>query len=442
MFSISTFAQSYSGKWYCEIMKNDTIIPIELRLTQKDGFLSGSLITPFEIQISEKNLRGSRLWIESKSNDFYFSGSLSEGGNVINGAISYMKSFLSIKLYNIDQVPYQNQHPKKPYPYKTEDITFKNYVDSTTLSGTLSLPDSIGEFPAVILIGGSRPTKKDNEMFLVLADYLTRKGVAVFRYDSRGIGKSKGSFYNSTSSDFAQDVICAKNYLLSRDDIKKQSIGLIGHSEGGVVASIAASRDSNIAFIVLLASPGLKVKEVFGNGIDMKLKLGVLTKLQYSAYRNVFNKCCNLIEKGYDITRGVDSLKLLEDAYIKAYNLIAQQNNGKDVYEYLIKSYFSPHSVFLIKCTPSVYFEKVKCPVLSLNGDKDFNVIAKENQQAIRNALQFGNNSDFQIIELEGINHAFQDCKIGTELESLEILQTFSPNAMKIINDWIQKHQR
>ena len=187
------------------------------------------------------------------------------------------------------------QEPTKPYPYHSEDITFKNEKAGIELAGTLTLPNKDGVFPVVILISGSGPQNRDEELlghkpFLVLSDYLTRNGIAVLRYDDRGTAASKGNFGTATSKDFATDVEAGVAYLLGRKEINKKKIGLIGHSEGGVVAPMVAVNSKNIAFIVLLAGTGIPG--------------GELLLLQQALISKVYGVSDEDVAKAQDYNRG------------------------------------------------------------------------------------------------------------------------------------------
>jgi len=271
-----------------------------------------------------------------------------------------------------------------------------------------------------------------------LADYLTRNGIAVLRYDSRGIGKSTGNFSNSTSEDFANDIISGVHFLASRKEIDKRSIGLIGHSAGGVVASIVASKNADVRFIVLLASPGLKVKDAFDKQTESQHQSGDLTDDKFIASKIIYKKCDELINKGFDTKSIIDSIQILRNTRLKAY-FSGMDRLSEMIFINVIKEYTSPHNRFDLLCDPSIYLEKIKCPVLSLNGSNDLNVSAKENQAAIRDALNKANNKDFEIIEIEGLNHVFQECKTGSIKDSENLEQTISPKALTVISDWIQK---
>jgi alpha/beta superfamily hydrolase len=173
---------------------------------------------------------------------------------------------ISWYVYLDNQVVKRPQNPLVPYPYYSEEVRFPNDSGNVTLAGTLTLPSKSGKYPVVVLISGSGPQNRDEEIldhkpFLVLADHLTRNGIGVLRYDDRGVGQSTGKFETATSLDFSYDAESAVQYLKTRKDIDTTEIGLMGHSEGGLVAPMVAARSRDIAFMVLLAAPAMELKK-------------------------------------------------------------------------------------------------------------------------------------------------------------------------------------
>jgi fermentation-respiration switch protein FrsA (DUF1100 family) len=341
------------------------------------------------------------------------------------------------------------QEPKKPYPYYSEDITFENKTAGITLAGTLTLPKKEGIFPVVVLISGSGPQNRDEELlghkpFLVISDYLTRNGIAVLRYDDRGIAMSKGDFRTATTLDFATDAQAAVAYLKTRQEINKHEIGLIGHSEGGEIAPIIASKSNGIAFIVLLAGPGLPGDQL----LLLQQKLinkssgasGDFIKKSELANKKVFE----MIKKSTD----TNQLKIEISNYIRnslKEDTTVMKSNGmteNENVQQLLNQVLNPWMLQFIKLNPTPYLEKVKCPVLALNGEKDLQVSPKENLLAIRKAIEKGGNKNVIIKELPNLNHLFQECTTGSPNEYASIEQTFSPKALTEILDWINKQTK
>lgn len=331
------------------------------------------------------------------------------------------------------------QDPKKPYPYREEEVTFANPRAQISLAGTLTLPSSQGPFPAAILIAGSGPQDRDDNVaghrsFLVLADHLTRKGIAVLRYDKRGIGKSTGNFDQATTEDFASDATAALDYVRSRKEINSRKIGLIGHSEGGLIAPMIASRSSDVAWIVLLAAPGLNGEQVMLLQSEMILKVAGFDDGRIGKARD-FNL------QSYALARKEKDPEVLE---AKLTDLVDSTGMSTTLPPTTLKPQAkmmtSPWFRFFLDYDPIPALKKTKCPVLALNGDKDLQIASKENLAQIEKALREGGNKDFGTHEFPGLNHLFQHAPTGSPTEYGGIEETFAPEALASVSDWILKH--
>jgi pimeloyl-ACP methyl ester carboxylesterase len=337
------------------------------------------------------------------------------------------------------------QEPKSPYPYYSEEVTFRNEKAGIDLAGTLTLPKKDGVFPVVVLISGSGPQNRDEELmghkpFLVLSDYLTRNGIAVLRYDDRGTAASKGNFGTATSKDFATDVEAGVAYLQGRKEINKKQIGLIGHSEGGIVAPMVAANSKDIAFIILLAGTGIP-------GDQLLLLQQTLISKAYGVSDEDLAKAQRYNKGAYAIvssSSGIDQLKTDLTSY---YNTqfkndpdfeVPEGMTGDELIQSMVDQLASPWMQYFIQYDPSPVLEKVKCPVLALNGEKDLQVPPKENLVAIEAALKKGGNKKGTFQELPGLNHLFQECTTGSPEEYATIEQTMSPVAMEAILEWVK----
>lgn len=330
------------------------------------------------------------------------------------------------------------QNPKKPYPYREEEVTFVNPKAQISLAGTLTIPSGQGPFPAAILIAGSGPHDRDENVaghrpFLVLADHLTRKGVAVLRYDKRGIGKSTGKYDQATTEDFASDATAALDYLKSRKEINSKRIGLIGHSEGGLIAPMIASRSSDVAWIVLLAAPGLKGEQIMLLQSELILKAAGFDDERIARARD-FNL------QSYALARKERDPEVLET---KLADLVDSTGMSTTLPPTMLKPQAqmmtSPWFRFFLDYDPVPALKKTQCPVLAINGDKDLQIASKENLAQIEKALQEGGNKDFQTHELAGLNHLFQHAPTGSPSEYGGIQETFAPEALTFVSDWILK---
>ena len=336
------------------------------------------------------------------------------------------------------------QEPKPPYPYYTEDVKFENVDDGVILAGTLTLLEKEGKFPAVILISGSGAQNRNEELmghkpFLVLADYLTRQGIAVLRYDDRGAGESTGDRTNATSEDYARDVVAAIRYLKTRKEINKKDIGLIGHSEGGLIAPLVASKNKDVSFIVLLAAPGVQGYKLL---LKQQEAIGKASGLSDEELKNSSEINRELFEMVLN-SKDDNALKEELTKYLqKIYNELPESEKPKGIdaetwANRTAAQVSSPWMVYFLRYDPAPVLQKVKCPVLALNGNKDLQVDAKMNLEGIRVALEKGGNKNVTVKEFPGLNHLFQECKTGLPTEYYSIEQTFYPEVLNVIARWI-----
>lgn len=338
------------------------------------------------------------------------------------------------------------QEPVEPFPYLAEEVKFENVLDKIKLAGTLTYPSGRGPFPAVVLISGSGPQNRDEEVFghkpfLVLSDHLTRNGIAVLRFDDRGTAQSEGSFATATSEDFARDVEAAIEYLKTRNEINHQQIGLIGHSEGGIIAPMVAVKSPDVAFVILLAGTGIP-------GDELLLLQQRLIGRAYGLSDEELNQAAVINKEAFRILRGSnqpDELSRLLTDFLKENlknNADSQIPQGVSEDEFIamqVQQLVTPWMRFFISHNPAPLLEKVACPVLALNGEKDLQVPPAENLSAIEKALLKGGNTKITVKELPGLNHLFQECETGSPAEYAEIEQTFSPLALNKISSWISK---
>jgi len=322
--------------------------------------------------------------------------------------------------------PRRSQNPAKPYSYHEEDITYVSPAARIRIGATLTFPDGRGPFAAVVLITGSGQQDRDeaalgHKPFLVLADHLTRKGFAVLRSDDRGIGQSGGVFVTSTNADFANDTEAALAYLKTRREIDPRRIGLIGHSGGGIIAPIVAARRRDVAFIVLMAGPGLRGDQVI---VDQVVAAAEAEGVPHAA----------AIEEGKTqrrvedlIMQGHDDAKLKE----KLRPILGSKTDA------VVPQFTTPWHREFLAYDPAPALRKLSCPVLAMIGQKDVQVLPASNLAAIRKALQDGANKRFEVVAMPGLNHLFQTAKTGAVSEYGTIEETISPLALAKIAGWI-----
>jgi fermentation-respiration switch protein FrsA (DUF1100 family) len=434
------------------------ISSVSLRLVLKvfnnaDGSLGAFLDSPDQgannIPVSSITMTEDSLNFAIQTIGASYNGKIIKDSAIVKGTFKQGGMVLPFDLNKIEKLTVINrpQEPKKPYPYNDEEITFENKTANITLAGSFTYPQSVGPFPAVVLITGSGPQDRDETLsgginhkpFLILSDYLTRNGIAVLRYDDRGVAKSKGSFATATTEDFTTDAQAAVEYLKSRKEVDPKKIGVAGHSEGGLIAPIVAVNSSDVRFIVLLAGPGLPGKDI------LLLQARLISKATGEKEENIDNSA-KLSEKIYDVILSEPDnavtekkIKSLYEEFINSLSVEKKKEAEaqKQMFEQSSKQLTSPWFRFFLKFDPRPVLENVTVPVLALNGEKDLQVPPKENLTEIEKALNAGGNKNFKIIELQNLNHLFQTAKKGSPTEYGTIEETFSPDALKIMKDWI-----
>ncbi|PKP23865.1 MAG: alpha/beta hydrolase [Bacteroidetes bacterium HGW-Bacteroidetes-22] len=338
------------------------------------------------------------------------------------------------------------QEPKPPFLYKSEEVEFESKAPGIKLAGTLTLPEGNGPFKAVVLVSGSGPQNRDEGLmmhkpFLVLSDFLTRQGIAVLRYDDRGIGKSGGVFSGSTTFDFADDAEGAVSYLLKRREIDSEKIGVIGHSEGGIIAPLVASRNKKVSFIVLLAAPGQKTTDMLNDQIRLTgiASGAAIDQLDESLALNRM-LFATLIECPDDSLAAVRMTAIAKEQ-IGKWTSFSEADKKKQLKEFpvMLRQVINPWFRTFISWDPSENLQKTTCPVLAVNGTTDLQVPADKNLPIVEAALKKGGNNQVTVIRAEGLNHLFQHSVSGNPTEYGSIEETFSEEVMKQIAGWINR---
>ena len=274
--------------------------------------------------------------------------------------------------------------------------------------------------------------------FLVLADYLTRRGIAVLRVDDRGVGGSTGDPATSTTDDFTGDALAGVDYLKSRKEIDPGKIGLVGHSEGGIIAPLAASRSKNVAFIVLLAGTGVNGEQIILRQAELILKAQHADPAAIAAARTTNERAFAILKSEPDAEKARQQIR---DVLVEAASAAATTPEGKKDVEAIsdaqAKSLVAPWFRYFLVHDPAKALRSVRCGVLVLNGEHDLQVDPEQNLPPIEAALKAGGNRDFTVRELAGLNHLFQHSKTGSPAEYRKIEETFALEALAIIGDWI-----
>jgi pimeloyl-ACP methyl ester carboxylesterase len=336
--------------------------------------------------------------------------------------------------------------PEPPPPYKVEEVTIKS--GTVTLAGTLTLPAPGKPSPAVVMITGSGAQNRDEEifgfkLFRVIADHLTRRGIAVLRCDDRGVGGSSGSTSQSTSADFAEDALAGVRFLQARPEIDKTRVGLMGHSEGGLVAPMLAARSSDIAFIILMSGPGLTGEQVMLAQSELVGRPAGRTDEQIRRNQEIQRKMFAAVrsDTGWDEVAAMIRAEImaaldgLPEAQRKAIGdpekFAAAQVNGQ------LTAVRTPWFKFFLDFDPATVLEKVRCPVLALFGGHDVQVPAGPNRAAMEKAFARGGLKNYRIEVFPRANHLYQDSETGGVGEYATLKKEFVPGFLDLVSTWI-----
>ena len=336
--------------------------------------------------------------------------------------------------------------PEPPPPYRQEEVTIQN--GAIVLAGTLTVPATAGAHPAVVLITGSGPQNRDEELlgirpFRMIADHLTRAGIAVLRCDDRGVGGSTGSVPKSTTADFAEDVLAEVRYLEARPDIDKAHIGLLGHSEGGLVAPMAAAKSKSVAFIVLMSGPALTGEKTILAQAELIAGAERIPEEQVRANADLQRMMFAAVRSGIGweaVTEAGEKVamsaiarlpeeqrKVIGDPQAAARQRIAAQ----------VASVRSPWFKFFLDYDPAPTLAKVQVPVLALFGGKDLQVPAEPNRRVMEEVFAKSGLKDYRIVVMPDANHLYQQANTGSVSEYTTLKKEFLPGFLDLLTTWI-----
>ena len=449
LFTISMSAQDITGTWAGKLDAMGTELKINFNIEKTELGYSATMDSPdqgaYGIPCSEFSFTNNKVSFSIKALMVKYAGTLKD--DKIEGTFTQSGINIPLNLTKTEgkvSAPNRPQEPQEPYPYYTEDLTFENKKEGIKLAGTLTLPSQKGKYPVVVLISGSGAQDRNQEImghkpFLVIADYLARNGIGVLRFDDRGTAESGGDFETATTNNFANDVEAAVEYLLSRKDVDKKKIGLIGHSEGGIIAPMVATRNKKVSFIVLLAGTGVRGDEL------LMMQTRAISEVM-GMPSEVMNQAAKINRALYDIIlesskddNWEESLKAFFDTHTNNSALEGMPDEPlEQLRTNMHKQFANPWLRNFIAYNPANDLKKVKIPVLALNGSLDLQVPPKENLAAIEAALKQAKNKKYKVVELEGLNHLFQEAETGLPTEYGQIGQTFSPRALEVMLEWIK----
>lgn len=435
--------QNITGSWAGKLNFGGASLNLIFNISSTDSGYKATLDSPDQnakgIPVSVVTFVDSLLTVKVNMLGASFSGRLVGEdkiiGTFVQGAASISLELTPQKTDKTTRI--RPQEPKAPFPYKTEDVIFENKNAGIKLAGTLTIPEKGTNFPAVILVTGSGAQNRDEEImdhkpFLVIADYLTRNGIAVLRYDDRGVAQSEGDFASATTIDLANDAVVAFDYLMSRNDINHKNIGLIGHSEGGAIAFINAAKNDKIAFIITLAAPGVQGKEIIAQQAEILM-------INSGANRNIVEREMPILRARYDLlcqNKSIETLRAELRVDIEkgipvdklADTVVQKQINAG------VESMTSAWYIGFLKYNPTQDLCKIKCPIFALNGDKDVQVNADINLSAIKQSVK----SNATVKKYPNLNHLFQHANpSGNPLDYGSIEETISPEVLSDIASWI-----
>ena len=436
------------GTWEGILDAGAVELRIVLNLSPGADGIGGSMVSPDqapdEIPITRvDHLEDGSLRVCVGSLFTTYTVELDEEAGALEGTFRQRRSSFPISLHKVDapSTVSRPQEPKPPFPYRVEEVVYRNDAAGVTLAGTLTLPEDGGPFPAALLITGSGSQDRDETIFqhkpfLVIADHLTRSGIAVLRVDDRGVGGSTTGQDPTavTSEDYVGDVLAGVRFLAKRPEIDKFRIGLIGHSEGGIIAPLAATRSDAIAFVVLLAGTGIR-------GDRLLMLQNELISRAEGMEEGELESALALNRALFDL---VLDLELSSDERVLEMREVMRhsptlEGASKEERDGVLAQVTTPWVQWFIRHDPTPALETVRCPVLALNGSLDIQVPAEVNLNAIEAALARGENSDYQVRAFEGLNHLFQQCETGEVKEYGEIEETFSPEVLRVLSDWLSK---
>lgn len=443
---------SLVGNWEGTLRVNAMELRLGFKITsQPDGKLGGTMVSidqgNAELKLTLLELKDGAVKLGIMSAFAQFDGKLSSDGQQIEGALTQGGSKFPMTLKKVKELTSvkRPQEPKPPFPYRSEEVSYENTKAKVKLAGTFTIPQGKGPFPAVLLITGSGPQDRDEAImghkpFLVLADYLTRHGIAVLRVDDRGVAKSTGKFADATTFDFAEDVMAGIDYLKSRPEVNKTRIGLIGHSEGGIIAPIVATKSSDVAFIVLLAGTGLPGDEILYLQAKLISQAEGVSEEKIKSNAAVQRKIIEMVKSEPPSKELVDKLKkVMKEELDKLPANVKTEiaKVGMDTMLGQLNRFDKPWFKTFIVHDPRTVLRQVKCPVLALNGEKDLQVPCDENLREIAKALREGGNFQATTKAFPKLNHLFQTCTTGSVSEYAKIEETMSPEVLKTIAQWI-----
>lgn len=449
-----------AGTWEGTLTVSTTSLRIVLHINDSHGTYTATMDSPDQgakgIPASRVEVNGDSLLLEVAVAHAKLSGKLTSDSTFSGQWIQGVSFPLDLKKLPAGQTAIESkrpQTPKPPFPYQSNDVVYYNKNKSIQYGATITKPIGNGPFPALLLLTGSGQQNRDEELFghkpfAVLADYLTRKGYMVLRVDDRGIGQTTGDVKAATTKDFADDAMVGLDYLKTLPDVDRTKLGLLGHSEGGMIAEMVAAQRSDIDFVILLAAPGENIIDLMTDQNRAVLQSSGLISTQIESYLTLYKPLMTAITSAATDTAGRMAATTVVNHWIAKTpkDIVAATTgitNNSSKQAFIAKSVeelYKPWFRFFFRYQPDVYVRKMNTKVLALNGDKDIQVFSKTNLAALKASLQKSASKKFDVVELKGLNHLFQHCSKCTVAEYGELEETIAPEALEAIGTWLNKN--
>ncbi|WP_162428778.1 alpha/beta hydrolase family protein [Pontibacter pudoricolor] len=443
-------AQTIAGSWNGSLAIGGTKLRLVFNLSATpDGSLTATMDSPDQgakgIPVTSARLVQDSLYLDIKAIGGSYAGKIT-GPENIDGYLKQAGQNMHIPLTKGEVAEAKRpQHPVKPYPYQETEVTIENKAAGITLAGTLTLPKGKTKAPAVVLITGSGPQDRDQTIlghkpFLVLADYLTRQGFAVLRLDDRGVGKSGGTFATATTEDFASDAAAAFTYLKSFEGVDGKKVGLLGHSEGALVAAKVAAKYPEAAFVVLMAGSAVPGTELLLAQNEALFKTAGMPDAQLQKYLQLRKAQFTVAATEPDIFKASQTIKQLEQDAKAKLTAEEQKQMGltQQSEQAIVAQLSSPWMRYFLGYDPALTLQKLKMPILALNGTKDLQVPYQQNLPATEKALKAAGNKKYTIKEMPNLNHLFQTATTGMVNEYGQLEETIAPSALETIGSWMK----
>ena len=425
------------GYWKGQIDLGGQQLEMAFNINAAENGYSATLDVPaqgaFDVPVDKTVFQDNHLQLTLSAMGVSYSGTLK--GEAIEGEFNQHGMAFSLNLARGEkEAPKARpQDPQPPFNYRAEEVTFTNKKEGNTLAGTLTIPEGEGPFPALVLVSGSGQQNRDEELmnhrpFWVIADYLSRRGVAVLRYDDRGMGGSTGEVLNATSLDFSYDADAAFDYLLNRKEINASQVGILGHSEGGIINFMVAERRPEVAFLVSLAGPAVNGIEVLKEQQAAILRAQGMSEEMVQFSGNANAQMFDIIEASND----------REEADTLLRQLLKGWGYNEELTEQTVGQMASPWMYYFLKYDPTEAIVKTNCPALLLNGSKDLQVLASQNLPAYEKIIAEHGKTNLTLREMPDLNHLFQHCETGSPTEYVEIEETISPEVLEAIVEFVK----